>query len=114
MNVNITPTESITNRTMLAVDKLQRLVCRWLTGNEQELVNRANMQSAKNGDAATLYILHTDYGFTAEQLLEFYNKFKEKFGYIENNLQASVEDIPEVQKLCDIGVDLNSFYEEDT
>ena len=113
MNVKITQTESITNRTMLAVDKLQKLVCRWLTGNEQELVDRANKQSNKNCDAAILYILYKDYAFTAEQLLEVYNKFKENYGYIENNLQASIEDIPEVSKLKDIGVDLTALYEGD-
>lgn len=112
MNVKLpTATESITNRTMLAVDKLQKLSCRWLTSNEQELVNRANNQSSKNADAAILYFLHTEYGFTAEQLTEFFNKFNEKYGGMETNFQAAVEDIPEVKSLLDIGFDINKYYE---
>lgn len=114
MNVKITKTESVTNRTMLAVEKLQRIIARWLTSDEQELVNRVNDTANKNADAGTLYILHTEYGFTKEQLIEFLNKFREKYGYLENNLSFGVEEIPEVKKLQDIGVDLTAFYEGET
>lgn len=112
MNVTVTRTESITNRTALAVDKLQKLSDRWLTGDERQLVEKATAQSSKNADAGTLYLLYTDYGFTAEQLTEFVTKFREKYAYIENDLTASVEDIDEVEKLKDIGVDLDTLYGE--
>lgn len=112
MKVSIPKSESITNRTMLAVDKLQRLVSRWLTGDEQELVYRSIEQSSKNADAGTLWLLHTEYGFTTEQLIDFAKKFREKYGYAEHTMQASVEDLPEVQKLKDLGVDLDAIYEE--
>lgn len=110
MKVSIPKNESITNRMMLAVDKLYRIVCRWLSSDEQQLVERAMEQSGKNADAGTLWILHTEYGFTAEQLIDFVKKFRAKYGYIENDLKASVEDIPEVRNLKDIGVDLTALY----
>lgn len=113
MKVSIPKSESITNRMVLAVDKLYRIVCRWLTSDEQQLIERVMGQSGKNADAGTLWILHTEYGFTAEQLIEFINKFRAKYGYIENDLKASVEDVPEVQSLKDIGVDLDAIYEGD-
>jgi hypothetical protein len=110
MKVSIPKNESITNRMMLAVDKLNRISCRWLTSDEQQLCDRATAQSSKNADAATLWILHTDYGFTPEQLIDFVKKFRENYMYLENNLQASIEDLPEVQSLKDIGVDLDAIY----
>lgn len=113
MNVKTTKTESITNRTMLAVEKMNRLSARWLTENEQYLTNRAVTQSAKNEDAAILYLLHTDYGFTGEQLREFYNKFRDKYGFMETDFNSAVVDIPEVQSVRDLGFDLNDFYGED-
>lgn len=113
MKVTIPKSESITNRMMLAVDKLYRNACRFLTSDEQQLVDRAMAQSGKNADAGTLWLLHTEYGFTAEQLTEFVKKFRSKYGYIENDLKASVEDVPEVQSLKDIGVDLDAIYEGD-
>jgi hypothetical protein len=113
MKVSIPKTESITNRMMLAVDKMNRISARWLTSDEQQLCNRAIEQSSKNADAGTLWILYTDYGFTAEQLIEFVKKYREKYMYLESNFQASIEDIPEVQSLKDIGVDLEAIYKGD-
>lgn len=110
MNVKITKTESLTNRTAIAVDKLNKLSDRWLTGDEKQLVDKATAQSSKNADAGTLYLLYTDYGFTAEQLTEFVKKFREKYSYIENDLEASVKDIPEVEALREIGIDLDGLY----
>lgn len=110
MNVKITKTESLTNRTAIAVDKLNKLSDRWLTGDEKQLVDKATAQSSKNADAGTLYLLYTDYGFTAEQLTEFVKKFREKYSYIENDLETSVKDIPEVEALREIGIDLDGLY----
>lgn len=112
MNVKINKNESVTNRTMLAVDMLNRISERWLTRDEKQLVDRAMVQSSKNADAGTLYLLYTDYGFTAEQLTEFVKKFRKKYAYIENDLAASVEAIPEVEELKAIGVDLETLYKE--
>ena len=113
MKVSIPKTESITNRTMLAVDKMNRISSRWLTSDEQQLCNRAIEQSSKNADAGTLWILYTDYGFTKEQLIEFIKKFRDNYAYLEYNFQASVEDVPEVQSLKNIGVDLDAIYRGD-
>ena len=113
MKVSIPKSESITNRTMVAVDKLYRLVSRWCTSDEQQLINRVMEQSSKNLDAGFLWILHTEYGFTDEQLIEFIEKFRAKYGYMENDLKASVEDVPEIQRLKDIGVDLDAIYKGD-
>lgn len=113
MNVKTPKTDSINHRTLLAVEKLNRLSCRWLTSDEQMLCNRATAQSSKNADAGTLWILHTDYGFTPEQLIEFVKKFRENYMYLESNLKGSIEDIPEVQNLKNIGVDLDALFEED-
>jgi len=112
MNVNVTQSESINNRTLLALEKVQRISSRWLTANEQMLIDRCNMQSCKNTDASVLYLLHTEYGFTAEQLLEFYNKHKEKYAHL-GAYEYSISDIEEVKKLKDIGVDLTAIYEEE-
>lgn len=113
MNAKITKTESITHRTMLAVEKMNRISARWLTENEQYLTNRAVTQSAKNQDAAILYLLHTEHGFTGEQLREFFNKFREKYGFMETDFNSAVEDIPEVQHVRNLGFDLNDFYGEE-
>lgn len=112
MNVRVTKTESITNRTMLAVDKLQKLSDRWLTGDERQLVDRAMAQSGKNADAGFLCLLYDDYGFTVEQLTEFITKFREKYAYIENDLSASVEELSEVERLRELGIDLDEIYGE--
>ena len=113
MNAKITPTESISNRTLLALEKVQRISARWLTSNEQALIDRCNMQSSKNTDASILYMLYTDYGFTAEQLLEFYNKHKENYAHL-SAYDFSISDIAEVEKLKNIGVDLTALYEGDS
>ena len=113
MNVKVPKTESVTNRTMQAVEKLNRISCRWLTSDEQMLCDRATAQSNKNADAGTLWILHTDYGFTKEQLIEFIRKFREDYSFLEHSLQEAIEDLPEVQELKNIGVDLDAIYEED-
>lgn len=111
MNVKISKTESITNRTMLAVDKLNRLSERWLTRDEKQLVDKAVLQSGKNADAAILYMLYTDYGFTAEQLTQLITDFRKKYAYIEGDFTATVEEIPELEALKAIGVDLDKLYE---
>lgn len=109
MNV-ITKKESVVNRTQLAMDKLQRLACRWLTSDELELVQKGNKQTGLNQDSAILYILHKHFGFTAEQLKEFYNKYTTDYAYMEYNFEYAINDIPEVQLLKDINVDLHEMY----
>lgn len=111
MNVHVTKTESVTNRTMLAYDKLNKIADRWLTRDEKQLVDRATAQSSKNADAGILYLLYTDYNFTPEQLIELIGKFREQYSYIENDLEASIKDIPVVEELKNIGVDLDEIYE---
>lgn len=113
MNVKVPKNESVTNRLMLAVEKMQRICARWLTADEQQLCDRASAQSNKNADAGTLWLLHTDYGFTKEQLIEFIRKFRENYSFLEHSLQEAIEDLPEVQNLKDIGVDLEAIYKED-
>ena len=110
MNV-ITKTKSVVNRTQLAIDKLQKLACRWLTSDELNLVMKSNRQSGINQDAAIFHILHTEFGFTAEQLISVFNKYQEKYAMIERNFDVSIADIPEVELLKDIGVDLTALYE---
>lgn len=108
--MNVTVKDSVNNRTLLALDKMQKLASRWLTTNEQMLIDRCNMQSSKNTDASILYMLYTDYGFTAEQLLEFYNNHKERYAHLDA-YAFSIADIEEVTKLKNIGVDLTALYE---
>lgn len=110
--MNVTVKESVNNRTLLALDKVQRISSRWLTANERELIDRCNTQSTKNTDASILYLLYRDYGFTAEQLLEFYNKHKTEYAHL-SAYDYAISDISEVQKLKDIGVDLTAIYEGD-
>ena len=112
MKVSIPKNESKTNRLMLAVDKMQRLCSRWLTNDEQQLCIKAIELNGTNADAATLWLLHTDFGFTKDQLLEFIRKYCENYKHLDNSIQTSIEYIPEIQKLKDIGVDLVTFYEE--
>lgn len=111
MNVRTTKTESVANRSLLAYEKLTRLMSRWMTGDEYNLLQKSEDQQNKNIDAATLYLLHTEYGFTGEQCVEFYNKFKEKYGHLgnPNDLSIMIEDIPEVDKLKNIGCDLTAL-----
>lgn len=110
MNV-VTKTDSTISRTQLAMDKLQKLACRWLTSNELDLVMRSNRQSGKNQDAAIFYILHEEFDFTAEQIIELFHKYQEKYAMMERNFDVSIADIAEVELLKDIGVDLDAMYE---
>ena len=105
-----TASESINNRTLLALEKAMRLSSRWLTENERELIDRCNLQTSKNTDASILYLLFRDYGFTAEQCLEFYNKHKTEYAHL-SAYDYALEDIPEVRTLKDNGIDLTALYE---
>lgn len=105
-------TKSTTNRTQLAMDKLQKLACRWLTNDELMLVLESNKQSGKNQDAAIFHILHSEFGFTAEQLKQVFKKYQEKYCMIDRNFDAAIANIEEVELLKDIGVDIDAMYEE--
>lgn len=111
MNVKITKTESVTNRTLLAYEKLQRIVSRWMTSDEYNLINKSFDQQSKNNDATILYTLHTEFGFTGEQCVALFNKVNEKYGHYESDSSVMIEDIPEVDKLKNIGCDLTALYE---
>lgn len=108
--MNVTVSESVNNRTLLALDKLQKLVSRWLTANEQSLIDRCNVQSCKNTDASVLYLLYSEYGFSAEQLTAFLARHKELYAHL-SGYDYSIADIEEVNKLKDIGIDLDAIYE---
>ena len=110
--MNVSVTKSTTNRTQLAMDKLQRLACRWLTSNELDLVMRSNRQSSKNQDATMFYMLHKEFGLTAEQIKAFFDKYYKSYAMIDRNFDVSISDLPEVELLKDIGVDLDALYEE--
>lgn len=112
MNAKITKEDSITNRMLVAVDKLQRISARWLTSNEQQLIERSREICCKNQDAAILYTLHKYFGFTPEQLKEFFNHYTEDYAYIEGNMEASVTEHEVVTELKNIGLDINVLYEE--
>ena len=105
-----TASESINNRTLLALEKAMRLSSRWLTENERELIDRCNLQTSKNTDASILYLLFRDYGFTAEQCLEFYTKHKEEYAHL-SAYDYALADIHEVRILKENGIDLTALYE---
>ena len=107
-----TASDSVNNRTLLALEKVQRISARWLTANEQQLIDRCNTQSTKNTDASVLWLLYRDYGFTAEQCLEFLNRHKEEYAHL-SAYDYALTDIGEVRKLLEVGVDLTAIYEED-
>lgn len=109
--MNVTVKESVNNRTLLALEKIERISARWLTSNERELIDRCNTQTSKNTDASILYLLYRDYGFSAEMLLEFYNKHKTEYAHL-SAYDYAVSDISEVRKLEDIGVNLTEIYKE--
>ena len=112
MNAKITKEDSIANRMAVAVDKLNRIGARWLTSNEQQLIERSREICCKNQDAAILYTLHKYFGFTPEQLKEFFNHYAEDYAYIEGNMEASVTEHEVVGELKNIGLDINELYEE--
>lgn len=112
MNAKITKEDSVTNRMMVAVDKLNRIAARWLTSNEQQLIDRSREICCKNQDAAILYTLHKYFEFTPEQLKEFFTHYTEDYSYIEGNMEASVSELAVVTELKNIGVDINVLYEE--
>ena len=113
MNVKIpNSATSITNRTQLALDKLQRIASRWLTNDELNLVTRSNRQSSINCDAALFHVLYKEFGVTPQQIIEIFNKYQSIYAMIDYSFTASVEDIPEVELLKDVGVDLYAMYEE--
>lgn len=112
MNVNITKEDSIANRMAVAVDKLNRIGARWLTSNEQQLIERSREICCKNQDAAILYTLHKHFGFTPEQLKEFFNHYTEDYAYIEGNMEASVTELDIIKDLKGIGLDIDALYEE--
>ena len=103
---------SSNDRTLVAMEKLQRITARWLTANEQELILRANEKSNKNADAAILWTLYRDFGFTAEQLLQFYNTIKTEYASL-GTYDMATADLPIVSSLCALGVDLTALYEEE-
>lgn len=110
MNVRTMKANSVTKRTALAVDKLQKAADRWLTADERQLIERAMEQSGKNTDAGFLALLYSDYGFSPQMLIEFIGKFRAKYAYMENDLNAAVEDIAAVGELKELGVDLEAIY----
>jgi hypothetical protein len=111
MNVRgVRTNASINNRTLLALEKVTRISSRWLTEDERQLLDRCNVQSCKNTDASVLYLLLKEYGFTAEQCLEFYQKHKEKYAHL-SAFDYSIKDIEEVKVLKDHGIDLTALYE---
>ena len=110
MKVRTTASESQNNRTLLALEKVMRLSSRWLTEDERQLLDRCNLQSGKNTDASILYMLLKDYGFTAEQCLEFYQRHKERYAHL-SAYDYSIKDIEEVGVLKDHGIDLTALYE---
>lgn len=112
MNAKITKEDSVKNRMRTAVDKVNRLIARWLTSNEQQLIERSHEICCKNQDAAILYILYKHFGFSPEQLKEYFDHYNEEYAYIEGDLDTSVTELPIVKELKDIGVDLDKWYEE--
>lgn len=109
--MNVTVKSSVNNRTLLALEKLQRITDRWLTADEQRLINRCNKQANRNADASFFYMLYRDYGFTAEKLLELYNNHKAEYGEIDS-AECALTDLPCVQKLKDIKFDITELYGE--
>lgn len=116
MNVVVPKTISKYQNAKNAKTKLDNISRKLLSKDELALINGISDKFDVNTDASILFILNQNYGFTAEQLREFWDAVRalQKAELEANHEMATYDYIPQVQTLKDsLGIDIIAWNEEE-
>ena len=116
MNVIIPTTTSKYQDAINATTKLENITNKLLTTKEKDLVWASNKKFGINCDAIILTVLNEKFGFSAEQLKEFFNSVIDlQNTEIANNHDKMAHDyISQVQELKDnFDIDIIALHAEE-
>lgn len=114
MNAIITKNVSPFQAKINVKKKVDNIHKKLLTTSEQEALMDLYNKSNINIDAIVLTVLHQKYGFTAEQLKDFYDEVVSisKAELEANHDVATYGEVPQVQALKDeLGIDIVAWDE---
>jgi len=93
-------------------EKLARIISNSLTVSEIKIYNRAEKADALSFDALYLWALKTQFGFSAEQLIDLYKSVATKALDLKD-YSLSGNFIPQVELLKEYGVNLHELAKEE-
>ena len=115
MNVIVPKTVNAYQTQYNAAKKAENICKKLMTTAEQDILMKNYDAANMNCDAVCLYVLHKEFGFTAEQLKTYFDKVTATFmtEKDEDLYRASYGVIPQRTALKDeLGIDLDAWYEE--
>lgn len=115
MNVIIPKTVSEYEKQHSVATKAENICKKLMTTAEQDIMMKNYDAVNTNCDAVCLYVLYKKYGFTAEQLREYYDEVTDTFKAERDAdlYRASYGKIPQLTALKEeIGVDLEAWNKE--
>jgi len=111
MNVTVLNSSEQTTAAERLQNKISTIVQKNISKSEIRRFMAMEELEDRNLSAAMMNILHKDFGFTAQQLKDFYFKTAKAFD-VSTEYTVKLEAVPETAKLKELGIDIEALQSD--